>query len=155
MITTSINWPEGLPCPQRSSYSVKGPSPFIRTELQTGRARQRRRFSSTPVNYKMEWLFDRSQVLTFEAWFRDSLVSGTRWFNMTLPNPTDNGLVCRFTGMYDGPDPEGTTYWKVSADIEGYERPLMPEFWGLFPGLIDQADIIDQAVNFEWPSQVP
>ena len=155
MITTPINWPEGLPCPQRDSYSVKGSAPFIRTELQTGRARQRRRFVSTPTTYRVSWLFSKTETASFEAWFRDSLVSGSRWFNMDMPNAVDKALVCRFTDMYDGPDPVGTTYWKVSAEIEGYERPLMPEFWGLFPGMIEQADIIDLALNSEWPAQVP
>ena len=59
--------------------------------------------------------------------------------------------VCRFTDIYEGPTPEGGMYWRYSANIEMWERPLVPVGWGNYPELLAGSDIIDIAINREWP----
>ena len=48
-------------------------SPLIRTEMQTGRARQRRHFTATPTMASVRWRLNDSEAMLFEAWFRDVL----------------------------------------------------------------------------------
>ena len=152
-ITTTINYPhDALPVPLQEGYGLRPVSPIVRTQMTSGRARQRRRYISTPTVATVSWLLTDLQAQAFEAWFRDTLTDGAAWFNMNLRTPGgDAPKVCRFTDIYEGPDLEGGNFWRYSAQLELYERPLLPPGWGVFPGFITGADIIDLAVNREWP----
>ena len=86
-ITTTINWPAGLPCALREGHSTQHATPFTRTTMDSGRARQRRKFSSVPSTKQFSWYFTEVQCLAFEAWFRDALQDGAKWFNMTSRTP--------------------------------------------------------------------
>ena len=77
MIQTDIDYPETLPCPLREGYAAKTVQPFQRTNLVSGRARQRRRFSSTPTEYRVSWMFaNDAEAAEFETWFKYTLNSG-------------------------------------------------------------------------------
>lgn len=153
MITTSINYPSGLPYPTREGYSVKYTSPLLRTNMASGRAIQRRMFTTVPAIYNVTWVFTSdTDAAAFEAWFRDSLLDGAEWFNCPMKTPIGLGnYVCRFTDIYQGPNPYGTCAWAVRAELEMFERPLMEEGWGEFPDFITDADIFDIAMNDRWP----
>src|SRR5690606_10874895 len=128
MITTPINYPSSLPCPVRQGYQTRHVQPFLRTEMVSGRAKQRRRFTSVPSIESVTWIFkSQAQAAAFEAWFRDSLSDGAEWFNCPLKTPIGaTNYVCRFTDMYTGPDLIGVCAWRVTAELELWERPLMP-----------------------------
>lgn len=155
MIQTDINYPEGLPWPTREGYGIRHAQPFRRTEMASGRSRQRRRFSSVPSTVNVNWMFSsNNEAMAFEAWFRDALNDGSEWFNSPLKTPVGEKLyVCRFISMYTGPDPVGICAWRVGATLEIWERPLMPHGWGHFPELVAGSDIIDLAANREWPKR--
>ena len=141
-----------LPCPLKDGFGLKPVSPLRRTNLTSGRARQRRVFTSTPSATDIQWLFDDKQAQVFEAWFRDVIKDGALWFNMPLLTPIGKkNYLCRFTDIYEGPTPEGGLYWRFSANIELWERPLPPVDWGNYPELLIGSDIIDIAINREWP----
>ncbi len=152
-ITTDLDYPDGLPWPIRDGYDFKSVSPFMRTNLDSGRARQRRKFTSVPTMCNVTWIFNGdTQVAAFEAWFRDALLDGEEWFNSPLKTPIGDGqYVCRFTDMYNGPTLVGLCAWRVSAVLELWERPLMPPGWGLLPEYLLGADIFDIAMNEKWP----
>lgn len=151
-ITSTINWPAVLPCAQREGHSTKHTQPFQRTTMESGRARQRRKFSSVPSTQQFSWILTESQCLAFESWFRDALEDGAAWFNMESRTPLgQTAMVCRFQDMYAGPDLVGRDRWRVSAALEIWERPLMPPGWGLMPDYLAYADIFDIAVNRKWP----
>jgi len=152
MITTDINFPAGLPCALREGHSTQHVQPFRRSEMVSGRAVQRRRFTSVPSVQRFAWIFTSSQAAAFEAWFRDALHDGAAWFNMESRTPLGMvNLVCRFTEMYEGPEIVGRNSWKIQATLEVWERPLMPDGWGLMPEYLIQADIFDIALNKKWP----
>ena len=155
MIYTDISYPDGLPCAQREGYSLRHVSPFVRTTMESGRARQRRRFSSVPTIANVSWIFEvDTHAATFEAWFRDAINDGVEWFNMPLKTPMGlKDYVCRFADMYTGPDLIGISSWRISAQLEVWERPLMPEGWGLLPEFALGASIFDVALNREWPEK--
>lgn len=149
----TIDYPTGLPTPQRSGYEVNHASPLIRTELQSGRARQRRRYTSVPSTATVTFNFTQPQAQVFEGWFRWTLADGTEWFNVTLRTPL--GLMpyeCRFANMYTGPQLVGVDRWQVQATLEIRDRQTLPSSYSLLPQLVLQSDILDVAINREWPA---
>lgn len=152
-ITSDINYPdEYLPMPLQEGYALKPVSPLLRTDLTSGRARQRRLYTSTPSQAQVSWLFLESEAQLFEAWFRDAISDGAAWFNANLRTPLGvESYVCRFVDIYDGPIITGGKYWEFTATLELWERPILPPGWGEFPDFIINSNIIDLALNREWP----
>jgi hypothetical protein len=103
---TDIYYPHDyLPVPLYDGYGFKPVSPLSRTEMTTGRARQRRRYLSTPTQNSVKWLFKSDgQAQLFEAWFRETITDGTSWFYMVLKTPMGvEPYKCRFVDIYEGP----------------------------------------------------
>jgi len=152
MIQTDINYPDGLPHPLREGHTTNHVQPFLRTSMESGRARQRRRFTSVPSIGNYNFLFNDAQAASFEVWFKVTLKDGAEWFNIPRRTPLGQSmLVCRFTRMYTGPNLAGRDRWMISAELEAWERPLLPDEWALMPDFVAQADIFDYAMNREWP----
>lgn len=150
--TSNIDWPQGFPCVLREGHTTRHASPLLRTSMASGRARQRRKFTSVPSVHTCAWLMTQAQAQAFESWFAETLVDGVQWFNMPLRTPMGSGkLLCRFMDVYQGPDLVGIDRWQISASIEVWARPLLPPGWGLLPELVIGSSIIDLAVNKEWP----
>ena len=61
-------YPEGLPYPQKEGLGFTPVNPILRTELTSGRARQRKRFTSTPTMVSFTWVLNDQQAALFEAW---------------------------------------------------------------------------------------
>ncbi|AIR71483.1 hypothetical protein [Dickeya fangzhongdai] len=152
-ITTNVNYPcDYLPMPQRTGHAFNPVSPMIRTQLTSGRSRQRRLYTSTPTQAGVTWIFSDIQAELFEAWYRDAIADGADWFNMDLRTPLGvESYVCRFTDIYDGPTLIGFGRWQLTATLELWERPILPPGWGEFPDYIINSSIIDMAINREWP----
>jgi hypothetical protein len=152
MITTDIYFPEDLPCPLLSGNQTNHVQPFLRTGMESGRARQRRTFTSVPSISQYSWIFTSNQAAAFEIWFKEVALDGAAWFNIHRPTPLgDSILVCRFTRMYQGPNSLGKGLWSVTAELEAWERPLLPDGWGLLPDFVIYSSIFDLAMNREWP----
>lgn len=153
MIYTDISYPDGLPWPVREGYGIKHARTFTRTDMESGRAAQRRKFSSVPSEVSVTYIFTGdSEAAAFEAWFRDALKDGAEWFNSPLKTPIgEQNYVCRFTSMYTGPDLFALSAWRIRATLEIFERPLMPPGWGENPNYLIHASLFDFAMNREWP----
>lgn len=150
----TIDYPVELPAPTRDNYGHQHTSPFARTEMTTGRARQRRTFQSVPTITTLRWVFSEPEAQIFEAWFKYDITDGADWFNIDLRTPV--GLLapyeCRFMQMYEGPTLFGVDGWAISAELEIRERPILAEDWYTFgKEFILGSDIIDYAINREWP----
>ena len=73
-----------LPMPLQDGYAFQPVSPLKRTEITTGRARQRRAFISTPTQANVQWFFEndaQAQLYwqfsaTLELWTRPVLGGG-------------------------------------------------------------------------------
>lgn len=148
-----IKYPEGLPLGLHSGRSYQLVSPLQRSDLDSGRARQRRRFTSVPEGASVSWLFSSVQVRAFISWWRDALIDGSQWFEMPLDHPalglTD--YTARFTDVYKGPARVGPDQWSITAELELRERAILPPDWGLFPEFVLDASLLDLAINREWP----
>lgn len=152
MITTDISFPAGLPNPLREGYSLQPVSPFVRTPMESGRARNRRMFTNVPVNTTLDFIFKANEAAYFEIWFKETLKDGVEWFNIEGKTPLGMiNFVCQFTDMYQGPELVGINHWRYSCPVEIWERPLMPTEWVEFPDYVLQASILDVAINHKWP----
>ena len=151
-ISTPIDYPSELPCILKDGFGLKPVSPIRRTQIVTGRSRQRRAYTSTPTETDISLILDDAQSQIFEGWFRDVLGDGVAWFNFPLLTPIGyKHYVCRFTDIYQGPTPEGGMYWRYSATIELWERPTIPPGWGHYPEWLAGSSLLDIAINRDWP----
>jgi len=144
----TIFYPSNLPAPSRGGFKANTVSPFVRTPMQSGRAKVRRTYSKVPQIWGATWNFNESQAMAFEAWFRDVLLDGTQWFECRMQTPM--GLMeytARFVSMYSGPSLFGVDMWAISADLELNERAIVAAPLGEFPDFIIYAEVIDQAIN--------
>lgn len=152
-----VSYPAGLPIPLQEGYRNRHVSPLQRTELASGRARQRRRFTSVPTMAPISLLMNDSQAKAFEVWFAapheyGGINDGTDWFYTKLKTPMGiKSYEVRFTDMYEGPDLVAGRYWRFSAELEIRERQILPREWALMPELVIGSSIIDKAINKEWP----
>lgn len=147
-----IRYPDGLPTGLQSGRSYQLISPLQRSELESGRARQRRRFTSVPEAAGISWLFTDSEAQLFKVWFRDQLVDGSQWFECPLDTPEGfDYYTCRFVDVYNGPSRAGPDLWTISADLELRVRSALEGEWGLLPSFILHKEIFDYAMNREWP----
>jgi len=152
-MTASIDYPVQLPTPLRNGYDTNHISPLTRSELVSGRARQRRRFTSVPTIASVSWMFTEQQAQVFETWFRWVLSDGSEWFNVTLRTPMGlQPYECRFAEMYRGPKLMGITLWQIEADLEIRERQTFAEGWETLPSFMLMPDVFDYAVNREMPA---
>lgn len=142
-----------LPMPLQDGYAFQPLSPLLRTQMTTGRARQRRAYISTPTQANVQWFMETdAQAQLFESWYRDSITDGADWFMMKLQTPIGVELYkCRFTDIYQGPALSAPNYWKFSATLELWQRPVLDGSWAEFPDYIINSSIIDIALNREWP----
>jgi hypothetical protein len=151
---TTITYPEHLPNMLINGYSIKTVSPLQRTELQSGRARQRRRFTGVPVMVTFETVLTQPQAQIFEGFFRWMLEDGAEWFLCNLKTPMGlNQYTCRFVGMYNGPDPITPYVFQVSGDLEIFERDTWNEEWIRYGQsiIMSYGPDFDTAMNREWP----
>jgi hypothetical protein len=144
----TINFPEQLPAGLRSGYGVQHAETLVRTSLQTGRARQRRAYTSVPSMVSVSWLMTEGQARLFEAFYRHGLADGAEWFNCPLITPTGlKPYECRFSAMYTGPELVGVRHWRFSAELEIKERETFPAEWLAYPEWIMGPGLLDLAIS--------
>lgn len=111
-------WPGTLPSPIVSNYADTPVSAFIRTDMESGTARQRRRFTATPHRLTASWMLTSVQMAAFKSFFESTINFGTDWFTMSID--VGAGITaydCRFTAPYQA-NFLGIGNWTVSGQIE-------------------------------------
>lgn len=148
-----IEYPAELPLPLQDGYGLDTPvDPMLRTPMESGRARQRVLFDSVPDHVNAKWNCDRNQMAFFRGWYARTLNQGVEWFTTRLLLP--EGFIdveCRFTGKPSGPTLVQVSRWEYSATLELREPSLIQPGWEDFPQFWFMMNIIDMAVNVEWP----
>lgn len=120
-------WPSTLPPPRKDSYQLNFEQNFIRTEMDQGNARQRKRFTRTRATIPLVWRFKETQLATFEAWFHYQINDGVSWFEMTLWNGQGfNPYQVRFTKAPQAKAVGGNLF-DVAAELEVFVLKLMPK----------------------------
>lgn len=144
-------YPEGLPCPLRENYEFTPVNNIRRTQMDSGRARQRIEFRNVPTMVQLSWLMSSPQAALFEAWAAQ--VAGAGWIIMTLLTPLGfDEQEVRFTETPVGGQLTGKFLWRYRVVCEVRNRPLYPPGWAeILPEYILHADILDIAMNDYWP----
>ena len=123
----TVFWPTTLPLPSVEGYGLHPGEAILRTEMEAGPARQRRRYTQVPSRISARWVFRREQFALFEAWYRWHAKEGGEWFEINLLGGL--GLViheARFTRPFDA-QPRSGVLWEVSSELEIRERPTLDE----------------------------
>ena len=123
----TVYFPEKLPYPTVDGYSIKPGEAIIRTEMEAGPARQRRRYTQTPSRITVKWTMSPEQFSLFEVWYRYQAKEGGEWFFITLLGGL--GLTsqeARFTQQFEASLLNGYL-WQISSELEIRDRPTLTE----------------------------
>lgn len=114
-------YPTTLPPPLSRGYSLTPVDPVVRTDMDVGAPRSRRRTAARNDRVKVAWLFTVIQMPTFRAWFDDPAEAdgGASWFSVNLDIGTGGTIAveAKFTGIYEASRNAGGS-WNVTAELE-------------------------------------
>ncbi len=117
-------YPGTLPNPTRDGYGLEPQSGTVRTDMEAGPARSRRRFTRVPTQATLHWIFTEAEFAVFEAWWAQVTLDGASWVDMPIANGGGiNSLSARFIGPYKAPM-KGLGY-EVSARVEVQALPQL------------------------------
>lgn len=114
-------WPTTLPAPILDGYALDPLDQTIRTDMEFGAARTRRRSTAQNDKLNVAWIFTRAQMAAFRTWFTDAAqaAGGSAWFDLVVD--TGEGAAasqsCRFSGPWKAAF-RGAGIWSVSATLE-------------------------------------
>lgn len=103
-------------------YGLTPDDTLIRTDMDSGIQRLRRKNTVSLDTVKVKWLLDSGQMRFFRIWYVEQLNHGCKWFSLFIPsafdldpcNPTEK--QCRFMSPWSVIKKGG--YWEVSADLK-------------------------------------
>ncbi|MBD5404041.1 MAG: hypothetical protein HDR55_03525 [Treponema sp.] len=113
---TELTWPKSLPLPRISGLSGKKQRAFIRTEMETGPAKQRARFTAVTKEFRGTVILTESERETLDNFYDVSLSLGTLRFTMKNPQ-TGEINEFRFTDSYEEIGNDGGL-WEISLPLE-------------------------------------
>ena len=97
---SDIFWPDGLPSILlMDGLSAKRSSNVIRTQMDAGPKKTRRRYTASTKNFTGKMLLDASKRFELERFYRVTLADGALRFNFTDPQTLETGEF-RFTEDY-------------------------------------------------------
>lgn len=114
------SWPTTLP-PPSTDYGLNPVDQAVRTEMDSGSSRTRRRTRARNDKVKVAWEMSDAQLKTFRDWFDDDAgaAGGAAWFNVNLlvGNSGFTAVEAKFSGPFT------TQYvphmrWNVAAELE-------------------------------------
>lgn len=114
-------WPSTLPAPSLPGYGLDPVDPSIRTDMESGAARSRRRTAARNDKVNVLWKFTDAEMAIFRTWFDNAAecAGGSAWFTMSLPIGT-TGITShsvKFVGIWKGSLRPGLI-WIVTAMLE-------------------------------------
>lgn len=114
-------WPSTLPPPLASGYGINPVDPTIRTDMEVGAARVRRRTAARNDKVSVSWVMTDAQFAIFRVWYDDAAeaAGGAAWFSASLAVGT-GGIVpleARFSGAWKSAH-LGALRWSVTAELE-------------------------------------
>ena len=149
--------PVNFPVPQADGYEYNPVSPFTRTQMDSGRARHRRRNKTIATAVKVVWVVPKPMMAQFRYFFFDLV----RWgfFKTKLQFDQDIKMMkARFSNAETpfSVSSVQNTFFKVTAELEVFELDLIDEATylnssdnGIFAGLTNP---LHQLVNVEMPA---
>ena len=113
-------WPTTLPTVS-TNYGIDPVDQTIRTEMESGAPRQRRRTTARNDHVTVAWVMTDAQLAIFRTWFESSsqAAGGASWFTIRLAVGTTGLVNCtaRFIAGYKVAHLNDLN-WSVSANLE-------------------------------------
>lgn len=120
-------WPTYLPAPLRAGYEINPEDPILRTQMDAGPDRVRRRYTAIPSRIPVSWRLTEAQLALFEAWHKYEALDGAAWFTVSLVNGLGfQSMEARFAKPPKKALLSGTN-WEVSAELEVRALPVMTQ----------------------------
>lgn len=113
------SWPASLPAALASGYTLEAGVNTVRTDMDSGSPRVRRRSTSAADLVTLAWLMTPAQMMTFRAFWATDLYSGAAWIVMPVKDGRDTGPIARevrFVAPFKADYAAGN--WQVSAQVE-------------------------------------
>jgi len=115
-----ITWPPEtlIPAP-KVDFAGEVDAPTIRTKMDSGRVRQRKRFTREFRPLRVSWKLKDEEFGLFQSVHKHALNSGADWFKITLP--LGDGMkeyTVRFSSGGYSFKYDDVMYWDVSAKME-------------------------------------
>lgn len=159
-MTVSTYWPQQIPyMAKRGTWSLVSNGPVLRTDMDYGRARSRRRFTKQLAQITFTIQMTDEEHLYFEGFFHTEIQSGSSWFYMPvyLGKGGYETRMVRFLGPYEVRD-AGFMNVEVVAKLEVEVAPVISggalyfiETYGE-PSLDSWLDILSRVVNVKYPA---
>lgn len=141
----------GLPLPLREGYALNPVEKIRSTDMDVGRGVQRWEYDDAPLYPEVSWLFTEVEARLFVAWTNQVAKAG--WFTMRLVTPMGfEDLTVRLKTTPQGAELAGRYAWRYTATLEVEFETMLEDGWAeILPEWVLLADIIDKAMNREWP----
>lgn len=114
-------WPDTLPAPSLSGYQLSPVDQVMRTEMEFGAARARRRSYARNDRISVGWVLTDAQMDIFRTWFENDAeaAGGAAWFavNLRIGNTGSTAQEARFVGAFQA-NLLKADRWSVSAQWE-------------------------------------
>lgn len=114
-------FPGTLPVPLLDGYALNPIDQTIRTDMEVGAARARRRTAARQDKLQASWKFTDAQMDTFRTWFDNAseCAGGAAWFtiNLAVGATGIDSKNARFIGAFQAKLLPGLN-WQVSATLE-------------------------------------
>jgi hypothetical protein len=113
-----IAWPSVFPSATLSGYSLSPAESVVRTNMDSGIARQRQQFTAVPTRVKLRWIMAYDIFGLFESWYQNKAKSGAEWVQIPLMGALGyENKESRFIGPYTA-KLLSDKLWEITADIE-------------------------------------
>ncbi|WP_455275136.1 hypothetical protein [Ralstonia thomasii] len=119
-----VAWPDLLPAPLAGGYSYQPQASFIRTNMDSGLARQRRRFTRIPSTVSVAWVFTQEQLALFEGFVHYDISDGADWFSAKIANGQELQTVKARMTTAPKVDLIEPGIWHVSVQMETIDMPM-------------------------------
>tara|TARA_B100001142_G_C13817279_1_gene455101 strand:+ start:101 stop:508 length:408 start_codon:yes stop_codon:yes gene_type:complete len=114
-------WPDNAMPRPSVSFQGKATANTLRSQMESGLMRQRRRFSVELNTYTVTWNFTEEERTVFRKFFRDKVNHGADYFTIELPVGDGNdytAVTARFSSGGFSESYKDFRYWTISATLE-------------------------------------
>lgn len=146
-----LNWPSDfLPeVPLIDGFRINVDTGLIRTPMEDGQARQRRRFQGPPSTIPASWIMDQSELTFFKSWIANLAGFGASWFNINLD--MGEGISNYEARIVGKPEyvPVSHNKWRARISLEVRDDPQLSTevleviiSFGSINGVFDSAELL-------------